>query len=368
MFFNLPISRTVQCLKPVLWVAIAALGISISATAAPLGVPVGAVDKVQGQTFARNAIGVSYSKAEGDLVGAGEVLSTGRNSAMTVQFEDSTLLTLGANAEVEVDELVYNPTGKSDDNHIVISLSKGTYYYVSGKIKKENVTILTPTATIGIRGTELAIRVEETGSTSVSVVKGAAIMRTRFKKENNKHSDEIFIDVGSTGKISKKGNVSKPFQGIDLTGDENVDRKIPGVAEWLDHEKEEGEDDSKHAFDEEDDERDDQHGKFDDDDPRAYGEREAKHHDDDDDDREVADAGRHGDRDDDDDDDKDKDDDSDDGDDDDGNDGDDGDDDDGDDGDDDDGDHDDDDDDDDEHEARTAERDHDDDDDDHDKS
>ncbi|MCK5167854.1 MAG: FecR domain-containing protein, partial [Rhodospirillaceae bacterium] len=133
------------------------------AAAAPLGASpsvspsiysdttIGAVHQSKGKTFARsNTISVAYAKNKGDMVGAGEILSTGKNSSMTVKFMDSTIMTLGSDAEVEVDELVFNPNGKAKDNHIVISLAEGTYYYVSGKIKKENVTILTPTATIGI--------------------------------------------------------------------------------------------------------------------------------------------------------------------------------------------------------------------------
>lgn len=216
---------------------------SIAATAAPLGVSIGAVRQTVGETFARGAVGVNYEKNTGDLVGAGEILSTGKNSSMTVHFMDATTMTLGSEAEVAVDELVYDPDGNQNDNSLVISLAQGTYYYASGNIKKENITILTPTATIGIRGTELAIKIDSDGATSVGVIKGAAIMRARNHDSEGDRANarasgrSIYINIGSTGRIEKSGELSTPFGGIDLTGDDEVDRKIPGVAEWIDHEE-----------------------------------------------------------------------------------------------------------------------------------
>ena len=219
---------------------------SIAATAAPLGASIGSVHESIGETFASRVVGVNYEKNVGDLVGAGEVLSTGKNSSMTVKFMDATTMTLGSNAEVEIDELVYDPDANANDNSLIISLSQGTYYYASGHIKKENITILTPTATIGIRGTELAIKIDSDGATSVGVIKGAAIMRARNRDRDTDRASNtttgrsVFIDIGSTGRIEKSGELSTPFGGIDLTGDDEVDRKIPGVASWIDNEDSDG--------------------------------------------------------------------------------------------------------------------------------
>ncbi|MDH3335751.1 MAG: FecR domain-containing protein, partial [Rhodospirillaceae bacterium] len=219
-----------------------AVFLSVSATAMPLGTSIGSVSESIGETFAMRAVGVVYKKNIGDFVGAGEVLATGKSSSMTVQFMDATTMTLGSEAEVTIDELIYDPDGNKNDNSLVISLAQGTYYYASGNIKKENITILTPTATIGIRGTELAIKIDGDGATSVGVVKGAAIMRARNRdrlidRSNERSNDNaVFIDTGSTGRIEKSGEMSAPFGGIDLTGDDGVDRKIPGVAEWIDSE------------------------------------------------------------------------------------------------------------------------------------
>lgn len=191
---------------------------------------VGAIDEAKGRTWGISQGGVKYDKLGGDMVAMDEVVATGVNSAMTLSFLDKTVMTLGENAEMTIDEMVYNPADTSNDT-VVIKLGKGSFYFVSGLVAKEKVRLVTPTASIGIRGTELVINVGEDGSTSVGVAKGRAFM------VSNRNGRETDIDVGNTAKIDARGVVSDPFPGIDLTGEKEVDQHIPGVSEWLDAEE-----------------------------------------------------------------------------------------------------------------------------------
>lgn len=193
---------------------------------------VGAVESVRGQGWGLSAWGDKYDKLSGDLISQDEIVATGLHSAMTMRFVDNTVMTLGASAEITVDQMVYDPDDGSKDG-VTLTLGKGTFYFVSGLVAKEKVTIRTPTSTIGIRGTELVIKVEADGATSVGVAKGHAFMRS------NRDGRSVEVEVGNTARSDKEGKVTDSFPGLDLTGEENVDRKIPGVAEWLDEQKEE---------------------------------------------------------------------------------------------------------------------------------
>jgi hypothetical protein len=67
-----------------------------------------------------------------------------------------------------IDEFVYDPNTKTG----VLSLkaSLGTVRYASGQIaknSKQNVKITTPTATIGVRGTDFTMTIDETGSSTI---------------------------------------------------------------------------------------------------------------------------------------------------------------------------------------------------------
>lgn len=88
-------------------------------------------------------------------------LKTGANGSIAIVFKDDTLLSIGPNSEVVINEFLFSPAeGKLS---IITRLIKGTSAYLSGiigKISPESVRFETPVADIGIRGTKFAVMVE----------------------------------------------------------------------------------------------------------------------------------------------------------------------------------------------------------------
>jgi len=231
------ISRYIPFVFPVALIAMyvwASVHMS-SATAAPQ-LSVGTVNTVQGKGWSVSVGGEKFAKLEGDVVAMNEVVATGYKSGMTMSFIDSTTMKLGADAEITIDEMVYDPENGEHDS-VVMTLKSGAFYFVSGKVAKQKVTLITPTTTIGIRGTELLISVDKDGSTSVGVAKGRAFVRSRHNRSGTD------IKKGDTARTDAKGNVSDSHKGLDLTGDEDVDRNVEGVNDWL------GDDDDKKISD-----------------------------------------------------------------------------------------------------------------------
>ena len=107
-----------------------------------------------------------------DQVYMNELIETGDESAIVVNFADGSKLTVGENAKVVIDKYVYNPGGSGSEQ--VITLTKGAFRFLSGSIPKDKVKITTPTVTIGIRGTELIFDVAEDGETEMSSLEGQA--------------------------------------------------------------------------------------------------------------------------------------------------------------------------------------------------
>ncbi len=103
---------------------------------------------------------------DGAAVFLGNSIKSAPAAGMQLMLLDETTVTVGEDAELAVDEFVYDPaqnTGKLD-----MRLVKGTFRLVTGGISDMNpaaTTIRTPTATIGIRGTIVLIQVTETGTT-----------------------------------------------------------------------------------------------------------------------------------------------------------------------------------------------------------
>src|SRR6516162_10169901 len=81
-----------------------------------------------------------------------ERVTTGPEGQTQVLFVDQSTMSVGPNADMVIDEFVYDPaagTGK-----LAASLTRGVFRFVGGKLSKQEnaVTIQTPSATIGIRG------------------------------------------------------------------------------------------------------------------------------------------------------------------------------------------------------------------------
>ena len=87
-----------------------------------------------------------------DTVYKNDLLATGVNAALGVNFDDETTLSLSANARIVVDEFVYENGAKG--NKAVLNVARGTIAFVASLVAKTgDMTITTPTSTLGIRGT-----------------------------------------------------------------------------------------------------------------------------------------------------------------------------------------------------------------------
>jgi hypothetical protein len=98
----------------------------------------------------------------GELVFAADGLRTGEAGSVGVTLRDDTRLSLGPNSEVRLERYVYAPgTGGLG---MVLKFVRGVSAYVSGRLARlapESIRLETPAAIVGVRGTTLAIRVEE---------------------------------------------------------------------------------------------------------------------------------------------------------------------------------------------------------------
>jgi hypothetical protein len=103
--------------------------------------------------------------ATGTKLLAGDTLSTGSDGTLGVILRDNSVLSLGPGSSLVVQRFLFSPAdGKLG---LLARLSKGTMAYISGLIGKlapESVRFETPVASIGIRGTRFAVKVEEPAS------------------------------------------------------------------------------------------------------------------------------------------------------------------------------------------------------------
>lgn len=92
---------------------------------------------------------------------AGDRIVTGADSSAGITLQDSTLLSLGPKSSSQLNEFHYDPVKR--DGNLLISLLRGSMRFVTGQLGKLNpksIAIKTPSATLGIRGTDFIVSVE----------------------------------------------------------------------------------------------------------------------------------------------------------------------------------------------------------------
>jgi hypothetical protein len=118
----------------------------------------------------------------GDQVHQNETVSTGTGSAASFRFMDDTTLSLGAGSSIRLDRFVYDPNRGASD--IVFAAARGAFRFVTGKANKPGYRFSTPTASIGVRGTDFDLYIDRGGSTMVLARGGEAIACPRGTSPN----------------------------------------------------------------------------------------------------------------------------------------------------------------------------------------
>jgi hypothetical protein len=99
--------------------------------------------------------------SEGAHILLNDTVQTASDGGVGVILQDGTRLSLGPNTEIKIDRFIYQPAdGKFA---LLLQLARGGLAYVSGKIAKfspGSVTVETPVAILGLRGTEFVVSIE----------------------------------------------------------------------------------------------------------------------------------------------------------------------------------------------------------------
>ena len=86
------------------------------------------------------------------------------NGRIGITFLDESQVRLTEHSELIIDEFIYDPDPSK--SKMSLQFASGTARFITGKlatINKENIFIETPSATVGIRGTDFTITIDELG-------------------------------------------------------------------------------------------------------------------------------------------------------------------------------------------------------------
>ena len=132
--------------------------------------------------FADDIGGIEEHKGSGGITRSGETIITElglgvqqldhvetANGRLLMKFLDDSVVRLTEHTEVTLTKYYYDPNKKADAN-MTMKFVSGTARFSTGRlglVPKENIVIETPTATIGIRGTDFTTSVDELGRSLV---------------------------------------------------------------------------------------------------------------------------------------------------------------------------------------------------------
>ena len=120
------------------------------------------------------------------------------NGRIAIEFLDSSVVRLTEHSKIIIDDFVYDPD--PNKSKLALSMASGTARFITGRlagIKKEHIFIKTPSATIGIRGTDFTTTVDELGRSLIILLPDAM----------GNSSGEISVTTWSGTEI-----LDKPFQ------------------------------------------------------------------------------------------------------------------------------------------------------------
>jgi len=143
-----------------MWIMAAALMVSGSVMAADVGL----VKVSKGDVRIQRG-DARLAAAVGSAVQPSDVIVTGADGSAGITFSDNSLVSVGPNSVFAIDKYSFDTTthvGEFEGN-----LKQGRLAAISGKMVKqspESMKIRTPSAIMGVRGTEFVVQVDEPAS------------------------------------------------------------------------------------------------------------------------------------------------------------------------------------------------------------
>jgi hypothetical protein len=121
---------------------------------------IGQIKTVKGQVTIERE-GRTLPGTVGTRLQSADVVKTGADSAVGITMDDDSLLSAGPGSVLSLDRYAFEPT--TGQGRFDASLNRGTLAVISGRIAKgspDAMTVRTPTAILGVRGTEFVVSVE----------------------------------------------------------------------------------------------------------------------------------------------------------------------------------------------------------------
>lgn len=121
---------------------------------------IGTFKTVEGQVLRAHAGAPAQPVHSGDAALVGDALRTGPVSYVSLVLKDGSVLTLGPQSSLTLDQARFEPT--THDGALSLNLATGVLRMISGwlvKAQPDRVQVKTPQSVLGLRGTDFIVEV-----------------------------------------------------------------------------------------------------------------------------------------------------------------------------------------------------------------
>ena len=169
------------------------------------GSAIGNVETVVGEAIVLRQ-GEKITLKAGNPVFEGDIIETETGGSVKLRFIDETVFSISEEARLALDKMVFNP--ETAEGESILSILKGAFLFISGQIAQtdpSDMQVVTPLATIGIRGTIVTGTISPGEAFEFSVVDGAIAVQPQGADEPIVMND-AFATLG--GSISESGEIT----------------------------------------------------------------------------------------------------------------------------------------------------------------
>lgn len=133
---------------------------------------IGEANTIRNQVV-RVSLNQSSPLSQGGSLYRDETIRTGRDSSARLVFLDQTNLSLGSESQVKLDRFVYSADNTAQA--ATVNLIRGAFRFTTGSLDKKAYRVVTPVATMGVRGTVLDIQIRG-NTTQVTLRDNGAVL------------------------------------------------------------------------------------------------------------------------------------------------------------------------------------------------
>jgi len=199
-------------------------GISLLILSTSVSANIGLVTNFSGSGAIERDEGFEIYEIEKDLgVEMLDVIATAKGK-VRIDFIDDTRVDVTEHSRLVIDDFVYDPA--SQEGSLSLKASLGTIRYASGQIaknSKQNVKITTPSAVIGVRGTDFTMTVDEIGGSTIILLPSCDTNGDCFVGEISVESDAGMVIMNQAFQATTVStSASVPLKPVILDLDENL--------------------------------------------------------------------------------------------------------------------------------------------------